>query len=135
MLGAMPPSLSAGEGQNSTASQTGVGVQERRETRCPGLQPKSLSSKTGGKSCRLPAHLLPGSRYAHLLPQSLEARHPNRALGGRLASNGLASGHAYIHSYLKKKIGILSILDHIIYAHIELNVTLLIMLQNAAFRE
>ena len=35
----------------------------------------------------------------------------------------------------KKKIGILSILDHIIYAHIELNVTLLIMLQNAAFRE
>ena len=36
---------------------------------------------------------------------------------------------------LKKKIGILSILDHIVYGHIELDVTLLIILQNAAFCE
>lgn len=40
-------SLSAGEGQDSTASQTGVGVQERRETRRPGPQPKSCHSSTG----------------------------------------------------------------------------------------
>lgn len=131
----MPPSLPAGEGQDSTASQMGGGVQERRETRRPGPQPKSLSSETRGKSCRLPAHLLPGSRYAHLLPQSLEARHPNRVLRGQLASDGLASGHAYIHSYLLKKIGILSILDRIVYGHIELDVTLLIILHNAAFCE
>lgn len=35
----------------------------------------------------------------------------------------------------KKKNGILSILDRIFYGHIELNVTLLIILQNAALHE
>ena len=112
VLGATPPSLPAGEGQDSTANQMGGEGAGKMGDRYPGPQPKSPSPKTGGESCRLPAHLLPGSTCAHLPPRyqvcspaspSLEARHPNRVLGGRLASDGLASGHAYIHSYLKIK--------------------------------